>query len=74
MTTRAAVNVALSLLLLSTVPETTTSTAQVVELSPEQFQALGEQINGAAYGVMGFLAIVVLCLGAMVFIQAVGGR
>ncbi len=58
----------------STVAESTTSTAQKVELSPEQFAALGEQINGAAYGVMGFLAIVVLCLGAMCLIQATGGR
>lgn len=56
----------------STVAESTT--VQKVELSPEQFAVLGEQINGAAYGVMGFLAIVVLCLGAMCLIQATGGR
>lgn len=57
----------------SSTPETTTPT-QRVELSPEQFAAIGDQINGAAFYVGGLLGIAVLCLGGIVMILAVGGR
>lgn len=46
---------------------------QQVYLTQDQMTALGLQINGAAYFLVGFLGVACL-LGAMTLILAVGGR
>ena len=48
--------------------------APKVELTDEQFSALVEQIQGAGLVVSGYLAVMVMLLGAMVLIMAIGGR
>lgn len=62
------------LFLQSTVPEETTSTAVEVRLSPDQMQAIGEQINGTAIWTSAFLCVVLVALGALVMVTLVSGR
>lgn len=57
----------------TTAPETTTP-PQRVELSPEQMAQIGDQINGAAYWVSGFLAVGIFALGIVMLVVVLGGR
>ncbi len=60
----------------TTSPETTNpdAAAQPVRLSDAQMAAIGDQINGAAMFLGAILLVAVLCLGAIAFILAIGGR
>ena len=45
-----------------------------VELSDAQFAALTEQLQGAVFYLSAYLAVLCICVGALLLIRVIGGR
>lgn len=56
----------------TTTPETTT--APVVQLTPEQFEGLTGVLNGGMSYIGGLLAVAIVGIGALLFVAIMGGR
>ena len=47
---------------------------QTVQLTAEQMAQIGAQINGAALWISAFLAVLLVAIGALMYVSLIGGR